>query len=281
MKLDKKNYQFLLRLYSRVSEYLTESRPEVSDLPEIIVSFCIVVEKILKIKLHQKNSVLVFDNCKIKENDALIAIVNNKEFNIETIKIREVISRYKLMFEKELSDGEIQAILDIYNIRSHFIHSHRKDGHVLFDSENIIKKMGTVWDKISIQAIDLFGKGIIKTSKPKKKYTEAELEEVLKEQVSKKIKNLEPYYGVTASSIFRNETCLRYSPTMGGIVGEEECPRCGSFSFSVDNAITDPFSESIYLYSKGTPSDLYKCKKCHLELTRKEYELAKKIKGIK
>ncbi len=273
MVLNKKNYKYLLQLYSRVGEYLQGADPKKDDLPEIIVYFCIIVEKIFKIKLHQKNPVLVFDNCKIKENDALLSIVNIKELDIETIKIREVIGRYKLVFEKEFSDEELQVILDIYNIRNHFVHSYKADGRILFDSENVVTKMGTVWEKISKQAIDLFGKVIIKANKPKKKYTETELEEVLKKEIEKKIKKQDTLYGIT----FPYEDHVRYSFTLGG----EECPRCGSYGFSIEDSTSNVFNPTISLYSKGMASDLYKCKKCYLELTRKEYEIAKKLKEAK
>lgn len=269
----KQNYQYLFRLYSAVDEYLAHIPAKQKNLPEIIVSFCVVTEKIFKIKLHKENPILVYENIKIKENDALVAVIKEKELDIETIKIREVVSRYKLMFDDEFSDDEMQILIDIYNIRNHFIHGYKSDDEILLDRENIVKKMGTVWEKISAQAISVFGKDLIKAKKPKKKYSEEELEKVLIEEVKKKIENFENdhVYSVSNENFF-------YSPSP--FINNEVCPRCGSYGFSTDNSInSDVYLSTVSFISRNDISDLYKCKRCYLELTRKEYEIAKKIKS--
>ncbi|KKR60954.1 MAG: hypothetical protein UU01_C0031G0014, partial [Parcubacteria group bacterium GW2011_GWA2_40_37] len=60
-------------------------------------------------------------------------------------------------------------------------------------------------------------------------------------------------------------------------IGNESCPRCGAYSFSLDEINSGVISLSS-IYNAGTFSDLYKCKSCNLELTKKEYEIAKKLK---
>lgn len=194
MKKIEGNYEYLLRLYSQVDDYLADIPSKQENLPEIIVAFCITIEKLFKIRLHGENPVLVYDNTKIKENDALVAIIKEKELSIETIRIAETINRYKLMFENDFSDDEMQVLIDIYNTRNHFIHGYKPDGDLLLDKENIVKKMGTVWEKISIQAVSIFGKDLIKANKPKKKYSEEELEKVLIEEVKKKIQSTGTVY---------------------------------------------------------------------------------------
>jgi len=271
----KQNYQYLLRLYSAVDEYLSNIPAKQENLPEIIVSFCVVTEKFFKIKLHKENPVLVYENIKIKEDDALIAVIKEKELNIETIKIRETISRYKLIFDDEFSDDEMQVLVDVYNARNHFVHGYKSDNEVLSDKENIVKKMGTVWEKISAQAISIFGKDLIKANKPKKKYSEEELEKVLIEEVRKKIENPENDYIFP----YANNEILAYSP----FTNNEICPRCGSYGFSTDNSInSDTYLSAVSpvsFLSRHGISDLYKCQRCHLELTKKEYEIAKEIKS--
>lgn len=284
MSKEKIHHKYLLRLYSKVDDYLTSSQNSNEDLPDIIVSFCVVVEKILKIKLYEKNPVLVFENTKIKENDALIAIITKKEKNIETIKILETIDRFKLLFNDIFSDDELQALIDIYLIRNNFVHGYKSDEFIDFGEEDVIKKLGTIWEKVSIQAILLFGKDSIKMTKPKKKYSEEELEEVLIEEVRKKIQstgreslllasftssiNVQDITRVNQASVFSSAFSL---------IGER-CPRCGSSGFSLDSENSGLVTlSSIYNYGR-TFSDLYKCKSCGLELTRKEYEIAKKLK---
>jgi hypothetical protein len=131
MPTKNKNYKYLIRLYSLVDDYLANHRDQYDNLPEVIISFCIVVERVLKIKLHQKNPVLIFDSSRFRDNNVFITIVKNKELNIETIKASEAISRYKLIFKNKFSDDEIQAILNIYEKRNHLIHSHKSDDIIL------------------------------------------------------------------------------------------------------------------------------------------------------
>ncbi|MCR4334761.1 MAG: rod shape-determining protein [Patescibacteria group bacterium] len=273
-----KNYKYLLRLYSVVGEYLFDVPTKQEDLPEIVVSFCIVTEKILKIKLHDENPVLVYENTKIKENDSLVAIIKGKELNIETIRIRETLDRYKLMFKNDFSDDEMQVLIDIYKVRNHFVHGYKSDAGILSDRENIVKKIGTVWEKISTQAISIFGKDLIKANKPKKKYSEEELEKVLIEEVKTKIT---PIKNTLETMVFGGLAIPMYtrSSAYGYSITGEECPRCGAYDFSLDGSDSDIFPQAASLYgSSRTFSDLYKCKKCNLELTKKEYEIAKKLK---
>ena len=269
--MKKQNYQYILRLYSFVDEYLADIPTNQENLPDVIVSFCTVTEKLFKIKLHKENPVLVYENTKIKEDDALIAVVKGKKLSIETIRIRETIGRYKLMFDGEFSDDELQVLTDIYNLRNHFIHDYMSDEDILSDSENIIKKMGTVWEKISAQAVSVFSKALIKANKPRKKYSEEELEKVLIEEVKKKIESNESEY-----SFPRFTTDEIHSSSFNS---NEKCPRCGSYEFSTDGILnSNIFSPTVVFPSIRNVSDLYKCKICHLELTIKEYEIAKKLK---
>lgn len=267
----KQNYKYFFRLYSLVDEYLASIPAKQENLPDVIVSFCIVVEKIFKIKLHKENPVLVYENTRIKEDNALCTVIKGKELNIETIRIRETIGRYRLMFEGEFTDDEMQVLIDIYNTRNHFVHGYKPDDDALSDKENIIKKMGTVWEKISNQAESLFGKDLIKVKKPKEKYSEEELEKVLIEEVKKKIENTEADHN--SSLVAGTEI---YFPSLNS----EICPRCGNYGFSIDNQLVYNIFSTTEI-SPYSVSDLYKCKKCHLELTRKEYEITKKIKTEK
>lgn len=277
VKKDNVNYKYLLRLYSLVDEYLAGTKEKHDNLPEVIVSFCVVVEKILKIKLYKENPVLVFDNSKIRADDALVAIIRKKEEDIETIKIREVLGRYKLLFQNYFSEDELQVLIDIYNARCNLVHGYKSDEDILSDAENIIKKMGTVWEKISKLVFASFSKNAIKASRSKKliqKYSEEELEKVLIEEVRKKIES-NKYSSVLYS--FINPIGINENIYSSMSFGGEVCPRCGSFGFSAENSPTN-YDTIIGWGLTNNPTDLYRCQKCNLELTRKEYEIAKKIK---
>lgn len=286
-KKKKLNYQYLLSLYHRVDAYLNDDSHDKKILPEVIVSFCTVIEKILKIKLHRKNPVLVFENAKIKTDRDLCEIILGKENDVVTAKIGQVLDRFGVVFKDVLSDDEIQALREVYSIRNFFIHGYKPDDETTFDSEDITKKMGTIWGKISTQAVKLFGKEIKKTAEPKKKYSESELEEVLKKEVMEKIK-LDRRYATHSLMSYGTGMGIGGGTVLSGYLGGEVCPRCGNHSFSFE-----PFSytgsafsptaaysavtiEDAYL---GKFSDLYRCSMCNLELTKKEYEIAKEIKG--
>ena len=283
-----KNYEYLLRLYSLVDEFLAKTSDKQDNLPEAIVAFCIVTEKLFKIRLHKENPILVYETIKVKDGDALAAVVKGIELNIETIQIRETLIRHTLIFQNEFSDDEVQVMTDIYNIRNHLIHGYKADNEIIADKENIVKKMGTVWEKISIQAQQLFSKSAIKANKPKKKYSEEELEKILTEEVKTKIKSSGGYGSlpIRIGSMFDSsdltQDFVKYSNRNISIFGfgGERCPRCDSLGFSLDEKNSDIFSSSISIYSYNKNlSDLYECKNCGLELTKKEFEIAKKIKG--
>ena len=99
-----KNYEYLLRLYSLVDEFLAKTSDKQDNLPEAIVAFCIVTEKLFKIRLHKENPILVYETIKVKDGDALAAVVKGIELNIETIQIRETLIRHTLIFQNEFSD---------------------------------------------------------------------------------------------------------------------------------------------------------------------------------
>lgn len=270
------NHKYLLSLYSRVDEFLSDEDVAQHDLPNIIVFFCTVTEKILKIKLYNKNPILVFDGSRVKDDNSISIIALKKEKDIETLRIENIINRFSMVFRNIFTSDELQALRDLYHIRNCFVHGYKTDDKIDFDTEDILKKMGTVWEKITKQAIILFGKDIIKENKPKKKYSEEELEKVLTEEVKKKIQGTKYSFGQYP---YEYQDLISYSTLIG-----ETCPRCGSNSFSKERGEDglEPFMFTgiSRLYSGDGIVDLYKCKKCHLELTQKEYEIAKKIKGV-
>jgi hypothetical protein len=299
MKKDKENtsapdnindYKYLLKLFNLVNEYLSGVKENEENLSEIIVAFCIVSEKIFKIALYKVNPILVFNGSKLKDENELISIIKNQEKNIETIKMVDAANRYKAIFENKLTNDEAQVLVDIYNIRNGLIHGYKSDSKILLDSDDIIKKMGTVWEKISAEVVLVFGADKIRTSKPRKKYTEEELENILLEEVRKKINEPTNHYNgslfslddqslniLTSRSqyldVAKNVTA-QFSPSYGSVL-LERCPRCGNYSFSGEGSRADIITA--FNLTKKIVS-LYKCSICNLELTEKEYEIAKKIK---
>lgn len=269
-----KNYQYLLRLYFLVDGYLSESSDRRENLPEVVVAFCILIERLFKIKLHTENPILVYDVSKLKEDDALICVIQGKEDGIETIKIWETLKRYTLVFRGQFSEAEMQIFSDLHNVRNNLVHGYKSDDIVLSDEENLVKKMGTVWEKVSVQMRSLFGESRIKKNRPKKRYSEEELERVLIEEVRTKIRSNRNEYGIVLGTM---RSMGSFTSAFG--YDGEMCPRCQSYGFSLDGSnskFLSAIDTNTYFYPP-TSSDLYKCRNCNLELTKKEYDIAKKI----
>jgi hypothetical protein len=290
MPVKKLQHKYLLSLYSKVDDFLDNENIPKDDLPDLLVSFCIVVEKVLKIKLHNKNPFLVFEQSRITE-DSLGIIALRKEKDIETAKIKNIINRFEVVFKNVFTTGELQALVDIYDVLNCFVHGYKSDDKVVFDTDDIVKKMGTIWEKVSKIAVSLFGKDSIKDGRPKKKYTEEELEKALEDEVKKMIQPLASSGITTFSGLKYNldilpddSIVLPFHQTTPAIFGSssDKCPRCGSYSFSQDNNNNDWLRSNILSLDSlsgqsSNRSNLYRCKKCHLELTEKQYEIAKKL----
>lgn len=275
MKSKKMEHRYLLSLYAKVDEYLSGTDTESLLLPEAIVSFCTIVEKLFKIRLYKKNPILIFDLAKFKDNaSAIAALTKGREMNIDTIKISEVLTRYRFVFDRDFSEDEIQILSDLFGARNDLIHGHSDSKEKILDVEDLQKKMGTIWEKISVMALKLFGTDAIKASKPKRKYTREELEKVLLEEVRKKIRKNDH------SDFFSDFSSIHTFSDVGfahEFYGGESCPRCGSFSFS-DEATSEAGLYLVGYHSFPPGSDFYRCKSCNLELTKKEYGIAKRIK---
>ncbi len=286
-------------LYSRVDEFLA-GEVDTNDIPDIIVSFCIVVERLLKIKLYERNPLLVFED-KVITNSSIAIIALGRKTEHHTAQIKIILGRYGIIFEKVFTEDEFQAIGDIFDLRNDFIHGYADDSSVNYDPDSIVIKIGTVWTKVSEIAVSIFGKKFIKMSNRKKKYTEKQLEKVLEEEVRKMIQSL-------PSLARRNEqiaVLMNSSPNLeideklfaapyhvdlhsadvfrGLTGGDEVCPRCHSRSFVLTKDETNwSFYNSLYaavpqVLINENLSNLYKCRQCHLELTPKYYAIAKRI----
>lgn len=282
---ERQKHEYLLRMYALVNDYFSEDNIDFNFLPEIVVAFCTVVEKILKIELYEKNPFLVFDQLKLKDDDICSVIAINKEScNIETIKIENVLTRYNIIFEDEFSEEEINTVLEIYRIRNFFVHGYKIDRELSYDKEDVVKKMGTVWGKIIKIANKIYGEENIRNVVPKKRYSNEELHAVLTREVKEKISNHERYniVGVVANTQYSLEDSML---TPFAFDHSNKCPRCDSFGFSLK-----PNNKSAYdLLSTMTGSvfhvdnlnssnnQLYRCPHCGLELTKLEFEIAKKI----
>lgn len=281
--MNKPRYSFLLRNYSRVNQYLSKKSPNEDEFTDMVISFCVVVEKVFKIKLHRKNPFLVFDPSRFKDRDAFIRIALKKENSIETSKFNEIVIRFKEVFNEVLNEDEEQILLDIYKVRNKLIHSYKPDNKLSIDRNDLLKKMGTVWEKISDITARLFTKEQIEKRTPKKKYTEKELENVLEKEVREMIKpkrrgirahtSTKKYKSsvfLDDESVFSNSVFDIRSSPYG--IHKKKCPRCGEMTFSKEDDFTD-----VILPSYSESPNLYKCGNCDLELTERQYRIAKKL----
>lgn len=287
-----KEYDYLLQLYSRVNKYLSDNRPKPEELEEVIVSFCVVVERVLKMKLHAKNPILIFDVSRLKDDETISALALRTDTTIETINIQSTLNRFKILFKKTFSEEEIISIKETYKVRNSLVHSYLSEEKVITDKEDLIKRMSFIWPKISKLTKSVLGKERILSSKPKKSYTELEFKKAIVDELMKKIKQpVRSSYSLGVGTTFSDGFSVANGLTTPYPSSGTECPRCSSMQFSINN---EPFHASGFgiggsanifepiLYASsgygfgGSTVQIYKCKNCNLELTQNEYELVKK-----
>lgn len=272
-------YPYLAHLYLRVNEYLADGKQaELATLADAVVSFCIVLERLLKIRLYNQNPILLFHSSQLKADGAILAIVMEKEVSIETICITDVIERFNTIFPSVFTEYELQALQDIFNSRNHLVHSYKGDSNVLEDGD-LLAKMGTIWDKISAITVDVFGSSPLKRSKPRKKYSETELKEILIKELREKIKNHPQTYDGPGFS-YDVESYAYEAPNIWR--SEMKCPRCRSLSLIREHGpSTYDFIRELAFIPGTQPEGIYKCGSCHLELTKREYELLQEAGEIR
>lgn len=284
-KADIQKHKYLRAICGEVNSFLANPKTDEEKLPHIIVSFCVATEKILKIKLHEKNPVLIFRLEDLKRDNFLLEVVLAKEGNLQTEKITTIINRFRAIFPKLLSEEEAAALRHIYNLRNCFVHSHTHDQSVKINSEDIVKKMGAVWERIRAIGVGIFHQGWFDGRGPVKKYSEEELENALESEVAQLIS---PTFDTRIRGILDNSLLGASSGSLYPRFGRT-CPRCGSRGFSQDResgflsslANDSPVSVSYYDgHMNSVSSNLFRCGVCHLELTERQYEIAKKIKHL-
>jgi hypothetical protein len=280
-----KEYDYLLHLYARVNKYLNDDRQKIGELQEVIVSFCIVVERILKMKLHTKNPLLVFDVSRFKNDDGLLStLALGTEDSVETINIYSALARFEILFKKQLSKDEVESIKNIYNIRNKFVHSYCSEDEMIADKEGVVTQMSFIWPKISKITQSILGKERILSIKPKKTYTEEEFKKAMLEEVMKKIRQ-------PVKNIYGNIAEITLDESTGYFnTSSKQCPRCGNLSFNASDSYGSSgfgiggnvsfFEPAIYssVIGRGVGgfelhAQLYKCSKCNLELTQNDYDL--------
>lgn len=268
------NYIYLVSLYKKIDSFLNKDSFSQDEVPDNIISFCIATERILKIKLYKKNPVLVFDNAKFKDDNSLVAIVLKKEKTIESCNIQNIIDRINIIFSKTFTDDEKQAIRDIYDVRNHFVHGYKTESEI--EINDAVIKMEIIWRKVSKFGVKILGEKNVKPVTPKKTYSEEELQEILREQVKVKISKA----GIPRDSVFTLYHKGELSTWSTSEWGGERCPRCKKMGFRIEKREPESFSflgTCDFTHDLRGNSDLYKCKNCNLELTPREYEIAKTL----
>lgn len=301
------DYAFLITSYHFVNEYFSNGYKEENFL-QAVVSFCTVAEKILKIKLYETNKLLPYKiNLNIlekKENQKNIvkAIISGKHNDFKTFSLFEILDKYDFIFTPEpFEKDEIEHLRKLVDVRNTLIHSHLPDADLKKRKEDLDKKMGSLWEKLSSDMIARFGS--LSKVEPKKKYTDDELKQVLIEEVKKKI-NLDTNICIDNSyagcSVYGGNNCRSFinyykdgAEDINGMAYTMRkgvlCPRCcvGDFHKSLD----DPYSnfnpafnsDRIRIYrgdlygTQNYSENLYSCDRCNLELTDREFEIAKEL----
>ncbi|MEI6352906.1 MAG: hypothetical protein WCO35_03150 [Candidatus Nomurabacteria bacterium] len=277
-KLNIKDYAYISKLYSEIKNTLkSKNNINLVEKLSLVVNFCVLLEKLIKLRLSVENKLLVYYG-KSFNDDFIFGILKDKipptSFEAKTKTFNEANNLFNKLFDV-FSENEILLLDNIYNIRNAIVHSYFQDNKILDSEENIIKDISTILDKVNSLLEEMFGKEAIASIKigGEEKYSKEELEEVLREQVRKKIlygRNKRTNYFFDKLSMIKTE---EYSFPNNGL----SCPACGNYSLEgkdIENNFY-PIAVSVFNYKD---KDIYICSKCGLQLTKREYEIAKEIK---
>lgn len=295
MKTKEKRYQnFVSSLHSKVDSFLSDEHQDLDEVEEIIVLFCIFTEKTVKTKLYQKNPILCFDlqGPILKDVSLLASITLGKKIDTTTCRkcnFSTILERFEKVFPRIFTNKEITVLKSISKERNEIVHDYFSKNKDLLNAENLVKKMSEVWPKVSGQGRVVFGKDVIKMGKtPKKLYSQEELDAILESEVEVKLNqgflplsntlrevsfasHDDSFVSVSGSDEHLKQNYMSVSYALN-----EECPRCGRNSFS-QKFITSAWSSADFTKRKYGDSDFYECGFCGLELTKTEYEIAKKL----
>lgn len=304
--MGKQDNFYLQNIFKKISQLLEKNLEDISEaeIAEASHDFCILIERILKMKLYQKNPLLVFDASRI-DNNNLLPIARGEDLSFNTIKFEETLKRFNYIFLNfSFGDYFTPVLTSLYEEnRNPLTHSYKSDKDIvnLKNKEKIVKDIGSLFPWFSDIAKDF----IDISEAPAdisigKKYTEEELEEIFKEELKKKLIYYKNNDYFTNSLNTSNTNFLKVSelkpitfmePLKPGLIDipqiepsfssrdisiHNECPRCRLYK------LKSPGKDNLYNYlvypaQSQNNSYLYKCSNCNLELTEKEYQMSKKI----
>jgi hypothetical protein len=197
-----------------------------------------------------------------------------KETSIETINVHSALTRFGIVFEGFFSGEEVIGIKDIYNIRNIFVHSYLSEEKILADSDELVKKMSFIWQKISKLSKSVLGTKRISVIVPLKTYTELQFNQAIVDELLKKLKQK-----TNSDSFVTYDVTTFPTNFLFNSIGNENCPRCGYSTFkNIDGYGSGLIRSDIWgvVQDQYTNSDIYRCTHCNLELTSVEYDLYKK-----
>lgn len=270
MPKKKENYSYVKSLFIKVNNFLDSDEKNLSELPDIIVSFCIMIEKTVKITLYSKNPLLIFEHAHIRDCNTISVIALKKDHgDIPTIKMDMALDRFFIVFKNKLSQDKIEVLKGLYKIRNEFVHGYKQDNQVCLDSDDIIKKMGFLWLDISKICTKVLKLNQADIKKPILKYTQDELDKVLEDEVQLMISP-------------RKEKSILNSLYEKSLSYDKLIPISSSASFGIYNRVCPRCKQRTLNHSGNSLSllsepGLYKCKECDLELTEKQYEIATRL----
>ncbi|MDD2657644.1 MAG: hypothetical protein PHD04_03240 [Candidatus Pacebacteria bacterium] len=265
LKVSNGRKDFLKEKALRIQNILNATDPSAEDVYSTVLDLVFLLEQIIKIRIGQKNLLLIYKE--MPKNQNIKKILNHEAVEgVHTLQISAALELFKILYPKsQITKGSSTAgvLIESRNELYHHVVPYKK-----YPRETLLKLSH---DLYSIQLSDL--KSIIGEIPPIKngseKISREEVANLFKDLVRQKMSLGEylPYgLGYSALSVM--------SPSVVGTWGTEKCPRCGMFTFSEKSP---PLFRISYQIPGKIDIAYYQCTNCHLELTPEEYSVAKEI----
>lgn len=272
-KLSKQRKELLLFKTLKVREILNKQNSSEGEVFSVVIDMVFIVEQIVKIKLSEKNFLLIYK--KLPENSVIKPIINYEAIKDQkTLTANEALNLFKIFFPRSLITKNSQSLELLIEYRNELYH------HIVpfkaIEKEKMIQLARTVYSTITDILKKYIGplpdKQDIKST-----LTQEEIFELFKDSVQRKIRltrldsqslNMRSDAGFGKLSIYKSPLMEVVAPRNYFGHGDNVCPRCGNYSFK--EVTPNP-------YLAGNYEPYFECSICHLELTPEEYKIAKKI----
>ncbi|MDB5188239.1 MAG: hypothetical protein JWO50_759 [Candidatus Kaiserbacteria bacterium] len=262
-QISKSRKELLKQKVLRIRKVIDKNKAESFEVYELVLDVVYLIEQVLKIKLVEKNPLLIYDKIP-SGNDLVNAVEGKAAENENTVLVGKALLLYRMFnSDSEIAKTQLKVFEVLFLYRNELYHNVLPFTSV--KPITLIKLSREAFNALLPELNTILGK-VEKLKSTDDGISKDEVVALFRESVKRKISigKFVPYrFG--AFSMFEPQDDFIYA------FGNNKCPRCGSYTLKEESAVT------AWRWQEGIVSPYFACSKCHLELTPEEYEEAKKI----